>query len=221
VNTFIGKSITTEQWKSHLYEYFKKHGGDNKVKILDSIDWNAWFYGEGLELPVQPNYDTSLAEKAYALANCWDASRSITDAAHLDFKESDLEDFDTNQTVVFLERMQAIPALPSTHLQHLAEVYQLSTTPNAEIRLRFYELVLNDPESEVAQIFASDAAKWVVGDDGTGVVKGRMKFCRPTLRAVSRVNNTLAKTIYGKARQSFHPIARKLIEKDLGMVVYP
>lgn len=220
VNTFMGKSITTHQWRSHLYEYFKKNGGDKKVEILDSVDWDAWFYGEGLELPVQPNYDTSLAEKAYALANRWDASRSITDVAHLDFKESDLKDFDTNQTIVFLERMQGIPALPSTHLQHLAKIYQLSATPNAEVRLRFYELVLNESESEVAQLFASDAAKWVVGDDGTGVVKGRMKFCRPTLRAVSKVDNDLAKAIYGKARQSFHPIARKLIEKDLGMVVY-
>jgi hypothetical protein len=40
VNTFIGKSITTEQWKSHLYSYFKKNGHD-KVKALDSIDWNV------------------------------------------------------------------------------------------------------------------------------------------------------------------------------------
>lgn len=40
VNTFIGKSITTEQWKSHLYSYFEKNGHD-KVKALDSIDWNA------------------------------------------------------------------------------------------------------------------------------------------------------------------------------------
>ena len=40
VNTFIGKSITTEQWKSHLYSYFEKNGHD-KVKALDSIDWNV------------------------------------------------------------------------------------------------------------------------------------------------------------------------------------
>jgi len=40
VNTFIGKSITTEQWKSHLYGYFEKYGND-KIKALDSIDWDV------------------------------------------------------------------------------------------------------------------------------------------------------------------------------------
>ena len=32
VNTFMGKSITTWQWKDHLYEYFKNNGGDEKIE---------------------------------------------------------------------------------------------------------------------------------------------------------------------------------------------
>jgi hypothetical protein len=28
----------------------------------------AWFYGEGLRLPVTPSYDTTLADPAYSLA---------------------------------------------------------------------------------------------------------------------------------------------------------
>jgi hypothetical protein len=40
VNTFIGKSITTEQWKSHLYGYFEKNHND-KVKVLDTVDWEV------------------------------------------------------------------------------------------------------------------------------------------------------------------------------------
>lgn len=39
VTTYIGKSITTDQWKAHLYAYFETHGGSDKVKALDSIDW--------------------------------------------------------------------------------------------------------------------------------------------------------------------------------------
>ena len=38
VDTFIGKSITTEQWKDHLYGYFK----DQKDK-LDTIKWDVSF----------------------------------------------------------------------------------------------------------------------------------------------------------------------------------
>lgn len=41
VNTFTGKSITTEQWKAHLYAYFERNGGSEKVKALDSVDWNV------------------------------------------------------------------------------------------------------------------------------------------------------------------------------------
>jgi hypothetical protein len=44
----MGKSITTWNWQDHLYDYWKKHGGGEKVKVLDSIDWDA---------SVQGNYD--------------------------------------------------------------------------------------------------------------------------------------------------------------------
>ena len=92
-------------------------------------------------------------------------------------------------------------------------MYSFSTTSNAEIRLRFYELALKDPASAAAKEFAFPAAKWVVGDDGTGIVKGRMKFCRPIFRAVCRVDKNIALGVFGGKKDEFHPIARKLIEK--------
>ncbi|KDQ55005.1 hypothetical protein JAAARDRAFT_60446 [Jaapia argillacea MUCL 33604] len=217
VSTFMGKSITTEQWKENLYAYFKQHGGDEKIKALDSVDWNAWLYGEGTSLPVQMEYDMSLARQAYELAERWDASRSVSDVSRLDFKPGDVEEFNSNQKVVFLERLQSYSALPSSHISHLGSLYELSRSSNAEIRLRFYQVALVDPSSDAAKKFASEAAKWVVGDDGTGVVKGRMKFCRPVFKAVFKADHELAIGIYGKSKAAFHPIARKLIEKDLGL----
>lgn len=41
VETFIGKSITTEQWKEHIYAYFSKCGGPEKIKALDGVDWDV------------------------------------------------------------------------------------------------------------------------------------------------------------------------------------
>ena len=70
-----------------------------------------------------------------------------------------------------------------------------------------------DPSSPAAKLFAPEAAKWIVGDDGTGVVKGRMKFCRPIFKAVHRVDQKLSVAVFTKSKNSFHPIARKLIEK--------
>ncbi|KAK7041806.1 Leucyl aminopeptidase yscIV [Paramarasmius palmivorus] len=228
VDTFMGKSITTEQWKEHLYSYYRKNGGEEKVQALDSIDWNAWFYGEGTELPVKMEYDTSLAKSAYDLAERWVESASI-DVSKLNFTEKDLDGFNSNQKgerfrgtpktslltsipVVFLERLQGLKPLPSSHLFHLASLYKLSSTPNAEIRLRFYQLVLDEPSTEAAKKFAEEASRWVIGD-GTGMVVGRMKFCRDVFRAVYKVNKDLAVNAFQKEKNSFHPIARRLIEK--------
>lgn len=114
--------------------------------------------------------------------------------------------------MVFLERLQSYPPLPSDLILYLGSLYNLSTTSNAEIRLRFYEVALVDPSSAAAKMLADEAAKWVIGDDGSGVVKGRMKFCRPVLKAVAKVDKALAIENWEKAKMAFHPIARKLID---------
>lgn len=61
-----------------------------------------WFYGEGETLPFEPQFDTTLAQKAYELASRWDTSRTIDSVADLPFKESDLEGFDSNQISAFI-----------------------------------------------------------------------------------------------------------------------
>jgi len=60
---------------------------------------------------------------------------------------------------------------------------------------------------------ARDAARWVVGDDGSGVIKGRAKFCRPVFRSIAKIDKDLAVEYFEKHKDEFHPIARKLIEK--------
>ncbi|KAL4071200.1 peptidase family M1-domain-containing protein [Scleroderma yunnanense] len=217
VETFMGKSITTQNWKDHLYAYYRAHGTKDNVKALDSIDWDAWLHGEGLTLPVPMEYDMSLAHQSNALAERWDKARQETNLLEL-FDPSDLQSLDANQIVVFLEHLQSFPALPKTHIDFLGDVYGLSNTPNAEIRLRFYEIALLDPVSPVAAVYADRAVAWVVGKDVEhGVIKGRMKFCRPVFRAVHAVDRELAISTYLRNKLSFHPIARNLIEKDLGL----
>jgi len=44
-----------------------------------------------------------------------------------------------------------------------------------------------------------------------------MKFCRPVFRAVGKADMELARKTWEESKDSFHPIARKLIEKDLGL----
>ncbi|KIK04477.1 hypothetical protein K443DRAFT_675932 [Laccaria amethystina LaAM-08-1] len=217
VDTFMGKSITTDQWKDHLYGYFEKNGGEEKVKALNTVDWQAWLYGGGLDLPVKMEYDLTLAKKAYELADRWDAARTVEDISKLNFTELDLQDVSSTQIFAFLERLQTSPPLPSPLVVHLGTVYKFSTSTNAEIRFRFYQVALADPSSVAAKAFAVEAANWVVGKDGSGVIKGRMKFCRPVFRDVRKVDADLAKRVFEPSKYAFHPIARKMIEKDLGI----
>ena len=57
----------------------------------------------------------------------------------------------------------------------------------------------------------------MTGTDGTGVLRGRMKFCRPTFRAVARADKALAVEVFTANKDAFHPIARRLIEKVRGV----
>ncbi|KAF9040606.1 leukotriene-A4 hydrolase [Panaeolus papilionaceus] len=216
VDTFIGKSITTQQWKDHLFGYWSKHPkADEKIKALNSVDWNAWFFGEGTSLPVKMEYDLTLAEAAWDLAARWDAART-SDPSKLRFSASDLDGFNSNQIVVFLERLQSFKPLPDALLSAFKATYDhLATTPNAEIRLRYYQVALADRKSSFAKEEGPEAVKWVTGEDGTGVIKGRMKFCRPTLKIANDVDglSDYVKEVWGRKRGEFHPIARRLVDK--------
>lgn len=172
-------------------------------------DDQAWFFGEGLELPVAIEYDTSLATDAFKLALEWHESRKEQDVSKLSFKATDLESFNSNQKVVFLERLSDIggSTLPATHIAHLDTTYAFNSTTNVEIRLRWYNLVLESPG---ASSYTHDAAAWLVDPAG---LKGRMKFCRPVFKALSKVDERLAKKTFKANSKFFHPIARKLIEK--------
>ncbi|KIY73540.1 Metalloprotease [Cylindrobasidium torrendii FP15055 ss-10] len=214
VSTFIGKSITTWQWKDHLYAYYAKNGGPEMVKKLDSVDWDAWFFGEGLSLPVEMKYDTTLATKAYDLASRWDAART-KEVADLDFSAKDIESFSSLQSTVFLERLAALDALPGDHIIQLGSLYGYSRTLNAELRSRFYRVALK-AQSSASDKFAVHAVNWVSGSD-TGAVVGRMKFCRDMFRMVYTLDHELAQTTFLRSKMGFHPIARRMIEKDIGL----
>ena len=106
---------------------------------------------------------------------------------------------------MFLEKLSEGTPLPGTHIHYMADTYGFTTTNNAEVGLRWYELSLSSP---AASDFALGAAKWIINP-----LKGRMKFCRPVFKLVNKVDNKLAQETFKANKTSFHPIARKLIEK--------
>jgi leukotriene-A4 hydrolase len=60
----------------------------------------AWLHGTGLDLPVEMEYDTTLATEAYELADRWDKSRD-TEVGDLKFSSEDVAKLNSNQKSEF------------------------------------------------------------------------------------------------------------------------
>ncbi|KAH8825130.1 peptidase family M1-domain-containing protein [Flagelloscypha sp. PMI_526] len=233
VNAYIGASITTEIWKDHLYTYWRKYDsehGTEKIKALDSINWKEWFSGQALLFPWRTNMTPLLLnhhgpsqKSGTRVGTCllmvlafdeekdlgqWTNGNQIGTSSGSRFVL-----LDPSFPVVFLERLHQFDPLPSSHLLHLSKATQ-------RFRLRFYHIVLaGGKDSEVAIQFKEKAVNWIIGNEDAGakVIKGRMKFCRPVFRLVGRVDSDLAQTVFKANQTLFHPIARRLISKDLGL----
>lgn len=48
VQEFAGRSINTDDWKAFLYSFMEKNFGQEKVDLLNKVDWEAWLAGTGM-----------------------------------------------------------------------------------------------------------------------------------------------------------------------------
>ncbi|CAH7686222.1 hypothetical protein BY996DRAFT_4597907 [Phakopsora pachyrhizi] len=200
VKTFKGKSLDTKIWKDHLFQFF-----GNQIEVierLNKVDWEAWLHGRGLELPVQPKYDTSLADAAYELAERWKMSNDDDDDVNdlnKKFDKRDTKNFTSNQIVVFLETLESKTNLKLMLLEFMDSIYRFDNSNNQEIRLRWY---LNSIKVK-NQKYCGRAADWIKD-------KGRMKFVRPIYKALFKVDPELAVNTFKQNYDFYHPICRNL-----------
>ncbi|KAJ3104294.1 Leukotriene A-4 hydrolase [Phlyctochytrium planicorne] len=207
------KSITTDDFKATLYEFFSA-----KKDILDKVDWKAWFEGHGMP-PVENHFDTSLANACEELANRWDSARSSPTTAG--FAKEDVANFTSNQLVVLMEKLHNKAPLPIPALDLMDQLYNLSAAKNCDLRCRW--LLVNLASSREA-VYPN------VVDLVTTM--GRMKYVRPlyrysrdvkmimlmaVIRALAKAKNglTLARETFTKFESFYHPICATLVKKDL------
>merc|ERR1711931_371895 len=125
IQLFAYSSVTTEEWKNYLFTYFKDKG-----------DWNAWMHTPGMP-PVQPQYDTTLADACIALCQRWVQAKEGDLGS---FQKADVKTFSSHQLIEFLSLLLQEEPLPLSHVQKMQEVYNLNTYMNAEIRFRWLRL---------------------------------------------------------------------------------
>ena len=203
VEEFSHKSITTDDFKDFLYDYFGKYDGGSKLKILESVDWEAWFHKPGMP-PVDITYDRVLADKCQHLADQWlspDTSAITPEVYNSMF---------TNQRVMFLDRLVQKAPLPLEILAKMDQVYSLTANNNAEVKFKWQSLCLASGQTDIFP----HVVKFITS-------AGRMKYVRPLYRALHSLPGTegkaLAKKTFLDNRDFYHPICEAMVAKDLGL----
>ncbi|CAH2350865.1 leucine aminopeptidase 2 [[Candida] railenensis] len=204
---FQYKSLDSFEFIDALYDFFKKDS--KKKEILDSVDWDTWLYEEGLP-PVLPQFDTTLADECYKLANKWIEQSS---RGNYDFSEVDIATFDSSQHVLFLETLEGKLAKSDNTVDLVGQLQRAypfySQSSNGEVKSRWSSLTIKfgnfSSSDESIELFAN----WL------GTV-GRMKFVRPGYRLLrDYVSEEFAISTFRRFEKSYHPICWAMVKSDL------
>lgn len=207
------KSLDTFQFLDTLFDFYP-----TKRQLLESVDWETWLFTPGM--PPKPEFDTTLANNVYKLANKWiDAAMTLTKESEFinTFNVKDIEDFNSNQIVLFLETLTQ----GGYQLEHnekfnwsnhsvaseaLLKIYndRIVKSGNAEVIFKVYKFEIIAHLTQYYQ----DLANWL------GTV-GRMKFVRPGYRLLNSVDRPLALATFERLQDTYHPICKSLVKQDL------
>ncbi|KAL9598597.1 MAG: hypothetical protein Q9179_003850 [Wetmoreana sp. 5 TL-2023] len=161
---FRERSLDSYDFKAALLDFFA--GDEEARRKLREVEWDEWFYKPGL--PPKPDFDTSMVDVCYSLADKW---QSYDPSQHSSFEpaKKDIEHWTANQIVVFLERIQDFEQPLSKEAVHvMGEVYGFLETKNVELLSRFLTVGLMSKSQEVLKPTSELLAR-----------VGRMKFVRP------------------------------------------
>lgn len=197
--TFKFKSLDSYDFKACLIDFFASDAEANKK--LQEFDWDKLFYAPGY--PAKPEFDDTMVKDCYKLADKWQAH--VEKGEPFEPKKSDIEGWVSNQSVVFLERLQQFAeSFKPKDVHLLGEVYGYGTTKNIEVVSRFLTVGLQAKVQETYEPAAELLGKI-----------GRMKFVRPLFRLLNLADRELAVKTFEKNKEFYHPICRQMVEKDL------
>uniref|UniRef100_H2YBI2 Leukotriene A(4) hydrolase n=1 Tax=Ciona savignyi TaxID=51511 RepID=H2YBI2_CIOSA len=197
INKFKYQSVSTAQWKDHLYEFFV-----DKKSVLDTVDWNDWFNSPGMPKNI-PKYDQTLSKECTALADKW-AKASPEDFSK--FKAKELDHFNSWQKMEFLGQLLLKDPLTKEKISAMEKLYGFSDSGNSEIKFRWLRLGLRAKATSMIK----PALDMVVE-------QGRLKFTRPLYRDLGTWEESRNQAIecFMKHKPCMHSTTAGLIKKDL------
>jgi leukotriene-A4 hydrolase len=198
---FQSTPITTAEFKTYL----EKFCSDNGVPLV--VDWYAWTCTAGLP-PVAMEYDQTNHRTARECADQWVALNEKGGVSPVGAAEKWAGWSAVHMKVpvldFLLEHVKTKGLLSEKVLEEMDKAYHLTDTKNSEIRFRWQRICL---QCKYTAIFDH------VVDFIT--TQGRMKFVRPLYRELLRVNPELARATFNQHKNTYHPIAAKMIGQDL------
>lgn len=199
IKRFASHTLTSDEFKAFFCEHFK-----GKKEELLSIDWDLWFYGEGMP-PVLPELDQSMAAASQSLADRWMA---VDREAKAPPAKNETGSWSSLQITCFLDDLaQKIGDQPFklTTLNAMDALYKFSESRNSEILYRYCELAIPAEDESVLPV----CIRFIT-------TQGRMKFVRPLYRALfkTKMGKKLAVDTFLKNKDFYHPIGVKMIATD-------
>lgn len=199
VKHFAYKTLTSEDFREFFMDYFQKDAAR-----LKDFDWDAWLYAPGMP-PELPTFDRSLAQASEHLADLWLA----VDRQGRMLPTMDISEWTTNQVICFLDAVAVRTAsqpLKLASINAMNRQYEFASSKNAEILFRFCMLAVASEDEGILLVALHLCMS-----------QGRMKYIRPLYRALfeSKMGHRLAVHCFLENKNSYHPIAAKMVASDL------
>ncbi|GFO29176.1 leukotriene a-4 hydrolase [Plakobranchus ocellatus] len=203
IEEFKYKSISSQDWKAFLFEYFSSQEDQQK---LETVDWNTWFYGLGMP-PFQPDYDGALLleEPSRVLSQRW-ISQPETDLNV--FSPDDINNLPSLLVRQFLQFLLDGAPMPLAKVVHMEQVYSFNGVRNSEVRFRWLRLCIKARWVDCIPLALNFVTE-----------QGRMKFVRPVYKDLNAWEEARAQAIanFNKVRHEMHSTTAMLVAKDLGL----
>jgi leukotriene-A4 hydrolase len=201
------QSISSSDFIVFFNKRYPKAGGQ--------VDVGTWLHGPG-PAPVEVELDRSLTDDATSLAMRWGAASlenysGPAEDTYGQFAKTDLSRWSAPQVITFLSELYGLVVSKSAKLakwtsrdvECMAELYGFQSQKNAEICFLWCRLGLAGEHPPAVDHTCSFLAR-----------QGRMKYIRPLYKDLHEVypKGSKAKDFYTANRDSYHPIAVKMID---------
>ena len=196
------QSVDYTAFKLEFEEYIRNNLNDGE-EVVKSVDWDEALYSKGVPKEKFNVTSTYTEEIDQMLSDYLKGENKIKNKLDV-FKT-----WHTNVKLVFLNNlMKKAKKLGFVNLMKIKENLGLAEQYNDEVKYMWYIIEIKNDMA----MHNSDELRNIKGFLQT---RGRLKYIRPVYQALKSVNGKVAKEIFERCKNMYHPFARRMIQEML------